>query len=405
MNQIFSYRSNKLFFNEFDLSQFLSTHNYQKPVYLYDLNIILKRYLQLRNSLKTVRLFYAMKANSNQRILELLKLNSCSVDVVSKGEIEIALLAGFEPFDIVFSGVGKTKNEIQFAIEKKIYQINVESVPELKRVADIAFQLKIKTAVALRINPNISIKTHPSIATGLKENKFGIEASRLTEVIQIIEKSQYIELVGVSLHLGSQMLEYDGFREALRLLRAIYLLLKEKFKSCSRFDVGGGLGIFYEEDNLAQENILLLQYSQIIDEELQGLEAELQSEPGRWIVGHAGILISQVQYIKETDVKKFMIIDAGMTHLLRPALYNAYHQIFPVHQNSDLQEEYDIVGPICESTDVIARNRKIHSVNEDDFVIIATAGAYGFSMSSTYNQQSLPDEVFIELNVNKRMLK
>jgi diaminopimelate decarboxylase len=276
-----------------------------------------------------------MKANPNPQVLRCLKDLGAGADVVSLGEIKRALENGFSPKDIVYSGVGKTRHEITEALKLEIYQINVESLPELERIGEIAQSLKKKAAIALRLNPDIDIKTHPYIATGLRDNKFGMELSLVPELIECLKKySESLELVGISLHLGSQMVEFDGYKEALEKLKLVYRELQSEFSTLRKFDFGGGLGIFYDRHDLAQEENLLKEYAAITLHALADLKCELQSEPGRWLVAHAGVLISQVQYIKKTTRKKFVIIDAGMNHLIRPSLYEASHLIYPIDKKN-----------------------------------------------------------------------
>lgn len=369
--------------------------NYMRPIYVYDLDFITQRFQAMSHALRGVRLFYAMKANSNPEVLRTLKNAGAGADVVSLGEIKRALESGFQPQDIVYSGVAKTKLEISEALKLGIYQINVESLPELERVGVIAKELGKKAGIALRLNPDISIVTHPYIATGLKDNKFGMELSLIPALKETLKKySDSLELVGISLHLGSQMLEFSGYEEALLRLKKIYLDLQGEFKSLKRFDFGGGLGIFYDRHDLEMEVSLLKQYADITFKCLGDLNCELQSEPGRWLVGHCGVLLSQVQYVKETSAKKFVIIDTGMNHLIRPALYQAVHRIEPL-QKSQTAMIADIVGPICESADFLAKEHSMPEVKEGDFVAIFDAGAYGYSMANNYNLQELPLEVCI----------
>jgi len=375
-------------------------HNYQGPTYVYDLAIVTDRYEKMKKALSGVDLYYAMKANSNLALLKSLQSLGCKIDVVSSGEINRALEAGFLPKDIVFSGVGKTIRELSQAIDLSIHQINVESFAELERIASIAKQKGTQVSIALRLNPNISIDTHPYIATGLHENKFGIELSLLPELKKFLKHNQEnIALKGISLHLGSQMLEFSGLREALRLLKEVYQSLKVEFKDLSRFDFGGGLGIGYEQTDLQAEEALLSEYANVVQQELSELGAELQSEPGRWLVAHAGLLLTEIQYIKPTPYKNFVVVDSGMNHLLRPALYEAHHQILSVSENSDKPIiSYDIVGPICESADFFGKARSLRQTQAGDYLVIADAGAYGFSMANTYNLQSLPHEVVFNSN-------
>lgn len=369
--------------------------NYMRPIYVYDLDFVVQRYKAMSHALRGVKLFYAVKANPHPEVLQTLKKQGAGADVVSLGEIKRALESGFQPEDIVYSGVGKTRHEITQALTLGIYQINIESLPELKRVGEIARTLGKKAAVALRLNPDIDIKTHPYIATGLKDNKFGMELSLIPMLKECLHTfSDSVELVGLSLHLGSMMMEFSGYQEALLRLKEVYLQLQTEFKSLQRFDFGGGLGIFYDRLDLELEESLLQDYASITLNTLKDLNCELQSEPGRWLVGHCGVLLTQVQYIKETSHKKFVILDSGMNHLIRPSLYEAEHLLLPLLK-SETQMRVDVVGPICESADFFAKDRTLSVVNEGDFVAVMDAGAYGYSMASHYNLQELPLEICI----------
>lgn len=369
--------------------------NYMRPIYVYDLDFISQRYQAMQKALGATRLFYAVKANPHNDVLATLRKLGAGADVVSLGEIKRALESGFLPQDIVYSGVGKTRHELTEALKLGIHQINVESLPELRRIGDLARTFKKKASVVLRLNPDIDIKTHPYIATGLKDNKFGMELRLIPDLIQcLVQNQDVVELVGVSLHLGSMMMEFSGYQEALAKLKDVYLDLKTKFPSVSRFDFGGGLGIFYDRLDLELEESLLQDYAKITLETLSDLGCELQSEPGRWLVGHCGVLLTQVQYIKETSTKKFIVLDSGMNHLIRPSLYEADHLVLPLIKRPSTMHA-DIVGPICESADFFAKDRTLSEVQEDDFVAVMDVGAYGYSMASVYNLQELPLEVCI----------
>ncbi|MGZ3770268.1 MAG: diaminopimelate decarboxylase [Bdellovibrio sp.] len=389
------YIENELRFGPFKKPLLPLCANYARPIYVYDLDLVAERYKALSKALHGVRLFYAMKANPNVQVLQKLKALGSGVDVVSFGEIKRALESGFTAQDIVYSGVGKTQHEISEALRLGIFQINVESLPELERIGALARAMGKKASVALRLNPDIDIKTHPYIATGLKDNKFGMELSlipELTSCLKAFEDS--LELVGISLHLGSQMLEFSGYKEALTRLKKVFINLKKDFSTLRRFDFGGGLGIFYDRFDFDLEQILANDYAKITLDMLSDLGCELQSEPGRWLVGHAGVLIAQVQYVKETSVKKFVILDSGMNHLIRPTLYEAEHTILPLIKNAENMKA-DIVGPICESSDFFAKDRTISTVKQGDLVAIMDVGAYGYSMASVYNLQELPLEICI----------
>jgi diaminopimelate decarboxylase len=389
----FKYENGKLLWGlqSIDLQSYLN--NYHNPVYFYDIQLIASRFLEMKNQLRGVDIFYAMKANPHIDILKKLKTLGCKVDVVSGGEINRALSVGFFPQDIVFSGVGKTISEINLAFDLQILQINVESLPELERIIKISQQKNKPISIALRLNPNVDIKTHPYIATGLQENKFGIDISQLDQAINLLRSQTLVELAGVSLHLGSQMQEFSGFQQALLKLKSDFLSLQKYFPTCKKFDVGGGLGIRYEETDLEWESQSLQNYSEIIFSTFRDVKAQLQTEPGRWLVAHAGVLVCQVQYIKQTPFKEFVVLDSGMNHLIRPAFYQAFHQILPLQQKNGPEKVYDFVGPICESSDFFAKNRKSLELRSGDFVAVLDCGAYASSMSSIYNLKDPAAEV------------
>ncbi|KYG64160.1 diaminopimelate decarboxylase [Bdellovibrio bacteriovorus] len=389
------YINNELCLGPLKKSLSVLTTDYMRPTYVYDLDFIAQRYKAMSGALKNTRLFYAVKANPNAQVLQKLKSLGAGADVVSLGEIKRALESGFQPQDIVYSGVGKTKHEITEALKLGILQINVESLPELERIGAIAKSLNKKAAVAFRLNPDVSIQTHPYIATGLKDNKFGMELSSLPKLMACLDKfSDSLELVGVSLHLGSQMLEFSGYEEALKKLKAVFIDLQKKAPGLRKFDFGGGLGIFYDRTDLELEESLLQDYAKITLNVLGDLDCDLQSEPGRWLVGHCGVLIAQVQYIKTTSEKTFVVLDSGMNHLIRPSLYEAQHRIMTLKKQNE-SHTVDIVGPICESSDVFLKSVSLGQVREDDFVAILDGGAYGYSMASVYNLHELPNEICI----------
>ena len=398
-NQFLRYKNGQLHFFDgvSELSLASMVKNYQGPIFFYSLKFIKSRAVKMQAALKDVRLFYAMKANAHPKVLGVFKDQKVGIDVVSGGEIKHAIKCGFEYKDLVYSGVGKTKKELELAIANEIYQINVESIPELQRIAEIASELKKKANVAFRINPDISIKSHPYIATGLKDNKFGIDTGQLGEVVAMARAhSVHLSVRGLSLHLGSQMMEFDSLKDSLAKLKLLFLNIRAEFPDCNRFDFGGGLGVFYEKQDLIAEEKMLADYAAVVFSELAELknhipDLEIQSEPGRWLVSHSGVLISQVQYVKKTPYKEFVIVDSGMNHLIRPSLYEAFHGIQAMIDGPE--KMYDVVGPICESSDFFGKNRKVAQVREGDFIVIRDCGAYGASMSSDYNMQERAFEV------------
>ena len=366
------------------------------PTYIYHRGFMGSRLREMRDAFPRADLHYALKANPNRELLQFLHGGGAKADVVSGGEVRRALECGFLPKDIIFSGVGKTEREITAAIDADIAQFNVESIPEFVRIAQIARRLARRARVMFRLNPDVSIQTHPSIATGLAENKFGIEVAALPHLIEAGQRNRdAVDILGVSLHLGSQMREFGGLRQALRRLRPAYEALRENFSTTRIFDAGGGLGISYETDDLAGEAADLKEYASIVRHETADLGAQLQLEPGRWIVGHGGVLLTEVQYVKSTSHREFLIVDSGMHTLMRPMLYGAHHRFLPLTNALRAPRTYDIVGPICESTDVFAKARAVPEMRAGEWAAIADAGAYGFSMANNYNLHDLPREILV----------
>lgn len=404
-NYYLSYQNNELVFQSSKGAKSFQDllKKYSGPAFVYDLDLIEDRVLQMKSQLQGVKLFFAVKANPNLEILKLFLKLGLGADVVSFGEIKQAMAAGFKAKDIVYSGVGKTKFELNQAMDLDIYQINVESIPELIRIIELAKIKNKKVAVAFRLNPNISIETHPYIATGLRDNKFGIDLDAFDELVGLCAANRdVINVKGISLHLGSQMLDFAPLKDSLAKLKKYFLMLHQDFPECHCFDIGGGLGVYYKKQELIQEQSLLSQYAATIFSELDELKNkitnfEIQSEPGRWLVAHGGVLVSQVQYVKKTPYKNFVVIDTGMNHLLRPSLYEAYHEILPWQAGSKTDLiNYEIVGPICESSDFLAKNKNLPEIKQDDFIIIADCGAYGASMSSDYNLQPRAQEIILK---------
>ena len=378
------------------------------PVYVYDIDDVGMRYAAYEKALGGLNasLHYAMKANTNHGLLQRLARWGAGVDTVSAGEIRKALAAGVAPSKIIFSGVAKTKKEIAFAIDQKIKQINVESPAELARIIAIAREKKTLIDVAFRLNPDVNPQTHPYITTGFRENKFGMDESFLPELMQMLrEAKDAVKLRGLTMHIGSLLFDLDVFREAAEKTLAVHhRLVKEGF-DLDRFDIGGGLGIRYETGNADEELKMLASYGTMMREVIAkhfGADSKIEilCEPGRMIVARSGLLVTEVQYVKRAPAKTFAIVDTGMHHLLRPALYQAKHRILalkaPSGPAATASQSYDIVGPICESSDVLAKNIELTDVREGDRLGIADSGAYGFSMASLYNSHELPREILVE---------
>lgn len=394
MKAFLTYKDDSLHFGEKSIRLAEFTAKCDGPAYVYDLDLVESRFKAMRDAVKGSRLFYALKANPHRELLKRLSAAGAGADVVSGGEIKRALECGFKPSSIIYSGVGKTDREINLALANDIWQINVESVPELVRIAELARASQKKARVAFRLNPDVDIKTHPYIATGLAENKFGMEFSKVPDIENVLDANKdVLEPVGVSLHLGSQMREFEGLYEGLRRLRPIYETLRIRYPTITRFDAGGGLGIRYEDDRPDLEAKDLQEYAGMIGKALEGLQGELQLEPGRWLVAHAGVLLTKVLYVKTTSTRTFLIVDSGMNHLLRPALYQAKHRILPIANANRAKTKYDIAGPICESSDFFAKGIELPEVKAGEWLAVVDTGAYGASMASAYNLQDLPLEI------------
>jgi diaminopimelate decarboxylase len=378
----------------FDLADL--TKNYQGPFYVYDLAHVRQR-IELLRRVMPARSFFAVKSNSHAEILRLMSAQRYGADVVSGGEIHLALNNGFKPADVIFSGVGKTEKEIGLAVALGLRQINVESEPELHRIAKIARLQKKRVPIVLRINPDVDPQTHPYITTGFRDNKFGLSLEMLPQALAICAaQASYLELKGLSIHIGSQICSLESFRGAIEKTVPVFRQLQNEGWQLSRLDIGGGVGIDYENGDEAGDEKLMSQYGEVVRDLVLPLGCEVQTEPGRWLVARAGVLIAQVQYIKITPFRKFVILDTGMHHLMRPALYQAHHRVWPLQQNPErAREVYDVVGPICESTDFLARQREMPELREGEFVALLDAGAYGAVMANRYNAHDLPAEFVV----------
>jgi diaminopimelate decarboxylase len=338
---------------------------------------------------------YALKANSNQAVIATLARLGAGADVVSQGELLRARKAGIPPQRIVFSGVGKTADELTLAVEQGILCINVESESELELLAAIAVAKERSTAISIRVNPDIDPKTHAKIATGKAENKFGIPISRAREVYARAAKLNGVRAIGVDMHIGSQIIELQPFRDAFSLLAEFVGVLRADGHAISHIDVGGGLGVPYREDNEPPPDPNA--YAAIVKGATQNLGCRVILEPGRLIVGNAGILVTRVLHLKQGDAKNFIVVDAGMNDLIRPTLYDAHHDIRPVREPKAGTRRIvaDVVGPVCESGDYFALDRELAAPEVGDYLALMTAGAYGATQSGTYNIRPLVPEVLV----------
>jgi diaminopimelate decarboxylase len=366
------------------------------PFYLYSLTTLLNHYRAYDSAFSEIPhlISYAVKANSNLAVLRLIAKEGGGADIVSGGELYRALAAGIEPQKIVFAGVGKTAEEIRYALKTDILMFNVESSQELLLIDTIARDLKLKARVALRVNPDVDPKTHPYISTGLKNNKFGIGIERALLEYQQAAGLKNIEIVGIHKHIGSQLTEVKPYVDALKRVLLLVEELTQAGIQIQYINVGGGLGITYDTEQPPQPSDL----AQVLTPLVKDLKCKLIMEPGRVIVGNAGVLITKVLYTKESDDKRFVIVDAGMNDLIRPSLYSAHHRIQHVFQNQRKKVTVDVVGPICESADFLAKDRELEECQSGDLLAVMSAGAYGFSMASNYNSRPRAAEVLVKGN-------
>ena len=364
------------------------------PLYIYDFDEIKERYSALKSQFGAHKslICYAVKANSNLSILKLLASLGAGFDCVSINEVKRAILAGASPYKIIFSGVGKSDDEIKTALEIGILMLNVESGAELERVELVAKSLNKKANISIRINPDIDAKTHPYISTGLYENKFGVILSRARELYLKAHKSEFLEPVGCHFHIGSQLLDIAPIHEAANIVSDFVSELIAAGIELKFFDIGGGIGVRYK-DEIEPD---LYAYAQGVLAALKGKEMTIVCEPGRFLVANAGVLLTKVLYEKNNGVKRFVIVDAAMNDLIRPSLYSAYHEVVALTSSTKSPSPCDVVGPICESGDFLAKDITLPILESGDLLVVKSAGAYGFSMSSNYNSRTKAAEVALE---------
>ncbi len=388
----FKYRENILYCEDVPVPEIAAKIG--TPFYLYS-HATLKRHFQaFRTAFAGVDnlICYSAKANTNLAVLKLFADLGCGLDIVSGGELYRGLNAGFPANRIVYSGVGKRVDEIDLALENDILMFNVESLVELELINDRAGRLNKRAPIAIRVNPDVDPKTHPYISTGLKKNKFGLDAEAAIEGYRVAGRLEHVDVIGVACHIGSQITEANPFEAALKSLKALINELKQLNIHIKYLDMGGGLGITYAEETPPPIN----EYAGSILEHLKGLELKLVLEPGRVFVGNAGILVTRVLYRKSGEVKNFVIVDAGMNDLMRPTLYNAFHAIEPVVNSRSAPIVADVVGPICESGDFLAVDRSMADVAGGDLLAVMSAGAYGYVMSSNYCSRPRAAEVMVK---------
>ena len=389
----FEYRDGALFAEDVDVTALAGKVG--TPFYVYSAATLRRHVRVMREAFDGISTLvaYAMKANSNQAVLKVIAGEGAGADVVSGGELERAIAAGIPASKIVFSGVGKTVKEMRRGIELGIKCFNLESEPELERLSEIAASMGTIAPVSVRINPDVSAGGHAKISTGKKDNKFGIPFGRAREVYARIAALPGVKAVGIDMHIGSQITEMGPFDNAYALMAELVADLRAQGHDIHHVDVGGGLGIPYHAD--ADAPPLPVEYAQIVRKHLAGLGVELVLEPGRLIVGNAGILVTTVEYVKEGE-HNFVIVDAAMNDLIRPTLYEAHHDIQPVRHSNLAPITADVVGPVCETGDYLALGRRLPGVKQGDLLAVMSAGAYGAVMASTYNSRPLVPEVLVD---------
>jgi diaminopimelate decarboxylase len=364
------------------------------PFYLYSHGTAERHFRVFDSAFQTVShlVCYSVKSNSNIALIRIFGGMGGGADVVSGGELFRVLKAGISPSRIVFSGVGKTGQEIEYALENRILMFNVESPQELAAIDKHAGQMGVRAPIALRINPDVNPRTHPHIATGLRENKFGIAFDETLSTFEYAKSLRNLEVVGIDCHIGSQLIEVEPFVEALQKLKELISVLEGRGILVRYLDLGGGLGIRYQHESPPHPT----EYAQAILKETKGLDVTLIFEPGRVIVGNAGILVTRVLYTKKTSDRFFVIVDAGMNDFIRPPLYGSFQAILPVFKSEGKEVVADVVGPICESSDFLARGRTMIEPKPGDLLAVMSAGAYGFSMASNYNSRVRACEVLVK---------
>ncbi len=411
----FRYRDGHLYCEDVDLLRV--AEQLGTPTYVYSAGTILDHYVRLDAALTPLDhlICYAVKANSNRAILKLLADAGTGFDIVSGGELYRVLAAGGDPAKCTFAGVGKSREEIEYALEQRVYSFNVESEAELEHIDRIAGAEKTCAPIALRVNPDVDPHTHEYISTGSHENKFGIALDRIGAAYEQAAKMRNVEIVGVQMHIGSQIIEAKPFASAIGKVAPIVRQLKSRY-GIKFLSIGGGMGIVYRRalesgsgkwwrDHDGESFAFSVRdYADAIVPELCELHLRVLVEPGRFLVGNAGVLLTRVRFIKKSGAKKFTIVDAGMNDLIRPALYRSYHEIVPVEEaktgrsKSENMEKIDIVGPVCESGDFFALDREMPQLHEGDLLAIMSAGAYGFVMASNYNSRPFPAEALVRDN-------
>ncbi|MFI5145096.1 MAG: diaminopimelate decarboxylase [Ignavibacteria bacterium] len=414
----FYIKDNRLYAENFLVEELAK--EYGTPLYIYSKNQILENYREINQPLVNSKLdflnCYAIKANSNPEILKILSEEGAGAEVSSGGELYLSLKFGYLRNKITYTGVGKTDSEIEYALKENIFNFTVESLQEIKVISELAHKLSVIARISIRVNPDINAKTHPYITTGMKENKFGIDSKDIIDVFQQAFRLPNIDIIGIHSHIGSQITEVGPYIEAVKYLGELIGQLEKLGINIRYLNFGGGFGVQYknvlthryipQEEDLAdspsgqageiKKYATLGEHIESVIHLLSSLNKKLVIEPGRSLVANAGILAGKVLYTKEGEMKKFVITDTGMNDLMRPCLYQAYHQVVPVSLKDSGTEKVDIVGPVCETSDFLAASRCIQKMERNDYFAVMTTGAYGYSLSSNYNARVRPAEVLVD---------
>lgn len=368
---------------------------YGTPFYAYSKNSMITQYKLFTEAFSSInhQIFYASKANTNINIMKLFHSLGAGLDVNSDGELYRALKIGANPKNILFTGVGKTPAEIEMGLKHDIFLFKAESYQEIQLMNDIAKKLNKKARIAIRINPDVDPHVHKYIATGLNESKFGISQDQAFEIFKFAKSLPNIDVIGIDMHIGSQIIQIDVFREAIEILIKLKHQIQELNIELTHVDIGGGLGIQYNDEKAPTAK----EFAELILPYLQRCSCKIIFEPGRFLVGNAGVIVSKVLYTKRHLQKEFLIIDAAMTELIRPAIYDAYHHIYPLREKpNDKLSKYDVVGPVCENGDYIALDRTLPPIEQNELIAIMSAGAYGAVMGSNYNSRRKPPEILVD---------
>ena len=389
----FYYKNSNLFCEGVSLDKISKT--FGTPTYVYSKSSLINSFIDFDSAFKNISHLtcYSVKANSNQSIIKILYNAGAGIDVNSGGEFFKSIRAGVNPKKIIYTGVGKTNEEIEMVLKSPILMVKIESIEELKVVNEIAKKLKTVVPIGIRINPNIDAKTHPYISTGLKENKFGISISESIAAFKFAKTLKNLKIVGVDTHIGSQILNAAPFAEAAKSLVGLVKQLSKIGIRIEHLDLGGGLGIDYKTH---LPKVTPKQLSAKLIPILKQVDCKIIFEPGRFLTANAGLLLTKTLFTKKNSKKNFAIVDAGMNDFLRPAFYNAFHEILPVRKNKNNYFKVDVVGPVCESGDFFAKNRMLQKINRNDLLAILSSGAYGFVMSSNYNSRLRAAEILVD---------